>query len=146
MNTTKTTVEKLQKFVSQRAGLDYANYGDLRSFRAEQREITKDLHDFRELLSLAFVRMDNLNERLTEYLEKSSGRLTLKDGKLEYCTGQYFPVEYRPAANRVLANLIFADYRDEKDKDGNNYYKDGEAIRKAIKRNVSRRVFRNYFA
>lgn len=65
---------------------------------------------------------------------------------LEYCTGQYFPTEYRPAANRVLRDLIWASYRDEIEANTpNNVYKNGHEIRKAIKRRVSRRIARNYF-
>lgn len=141
------TTEKLLKFVNQRPGLDFSNYGEIRSYRAEMREITKDRSDFYELFALANARIDNLNEVLTDYLQKSSGRLTLNaDGNLEYCTGQYFPTEYRPAANRVLANIIFADYRDEVHTNTPNpVYPDGNAIRKAIKRNISRRVAKNYF-
>jgi hypothetical protein len=98
------------------------------------------------VLSLAFRRIENLEERIKNTLLNSSGRLTLNAaGNIEYCTGQYFPTEYRPAANRLLSNLIWADYRDEKDSAGNPVYKDGHEIRKAIKRNISRRVMKNYF-
>ena len=143
----KTTIEKLVKFASQRPGLDFANYGDLYYYNKESREITKDLHDFRELLNLAFRRIDNLEEQLTSYLRNTSGRLLLNaNNELEYCAGQYFCTEYRPACNRVLANLIFASYRDEIESNTPNpVYKDGIEIRKAIKRQVSRRVYNNYF-
>ena len=142
-----TTIEKLTKFVNQRPGLDFSNYGDRSAYRSEMAEITRDRTDYFELLSFAFSRIDNLNEQLTDYLQKSSGRLTLNDaGNLEYCTGQYFPTEYRPAANRMLANLIFASYRDEIESNTpNNVYKDGNEIRKAIKRRISRRIAKNYF-
>ena len=142
-----TTIEKLTKFVNQRPGLDFSNYGCLSSYRSEMAEITRDRTDYFELLSLAFSRIDNLNEVVTDYLKRSSGRLTMNEGdNLEYCTGQYFPTEYRPAANRMLANLIFASYRDEIESNTpNNVYKDGNEIRKAIKRRVSRRIAKNYF-
>ena len=155
MTTTINTIELLNKFINQRAGLCFANYGDVKAYRAESREITKDRTDYYELLRIATSRysiwiegkqVSNFNEVLTDYLSKTSGRLALKGERLEYCTGQYFPTEYRPAANRVLANLIFASYRDEIETNTPNpVYKDGEAIRKAIKRNVSRRVMNNYF-
>lgn len=153
MNTTLNTsvklnaVELLCKFVNQRAGLEFANYGDYKSYRQESREITKDRSDFYELLQLAQRRYDgNFSESLTEYLQKQTGRLTLNEpGKLEYCTGQYFPTEYRPAACRVLVSMLWDSYRDEKDSEGKAIYSDGHAIRKAIKRNLSRRVYKNYF-
>lgn len=145
--TTETqTTTLLTQFVNQRPGLDFANYGDVKPYRAEMREITADRNDFFELYALASNRLGtDFNELLTSALESSSGRLTLKDGVLEYTTGQYFPTEYRPAACRVLANLIWADYANEKNTDESPVYADGHEIRKAIKRNVSRRVAKNYF-
>ena len=142
-----TTIEKLVKFVNQRPGLDFANYGESKSYNAESREITKDRNDFYELLCLAQRRIEGLEAKLTYNLEKTSGRLLLNaKGELEYCTGQYFPTEYRPAASRILAQLIFNDYRDEQESNSPNpVYKDGIEIRKAIKKQVSRRVAKNYF-
>ena len=138
-------VEKLVKFVNQRPGLDFANYGDVSAYRAESREITNDKHDFFELLSLAQRRIENFDAKLEKELRNTSGRLTLEGENLQYITGQYFCTEYRPAANRVLVSLIWNDYRDEKNADGSMVYRDGHAIRKAIRRNLSRRVGRLYF-
>lgn len=148
MNTQINTVEKLTKFVNQRSGLDFCNYGDISSYRKEQREITNDRTDFYELLAVAQRRYEgNFNNELTKFLTNSSGRLTLnKDGNIEYCTGQYWCVEYRPAACRVLVDLIWASYRDEKELNSPNpLYKDGNELRKAIKRNFSRRINKNWF-
>ena len=147
MKATQTTAAKLVQFVNQRPGLEFAEYGDVKLYRSEMREITNDRSDFFELYALASRRLGNEFEaKLTEALKTGSGRLTLKEnGELKYCTGQYFPTEYRPAANRVLVGLIWADYSNEKDQNGNDVYADGSAIRKAIKRNLSRRVGRLYF-
>jgi hypothetical protein len=135
------TIEKMTKFVNQRPGLNFSRgcryYGEVSAYRSEMAEITRDRTDYYELLNTAFSRIDTLNDKLTDYLQKSSGRLTLNDaGDLQYCTGQYFPTEYRPAANRVLANLIWDSYRDEMS---------GDEVRKALKRRVSRRIMKNYF-
>jgi len=139
------TVEKLVKFVNQRPGLDFVNYGDVSAYRAESREITNDKHDFFELLSLAQRRIEDFDAKLEKELRNTSGRLTLEGENLQYITGQYFCTEYRPAANRVLVSLIWNEYRDEKNPDGSVVYSDGHAIRKAIRRNLSRRVGRLYF-
>lgn len=138
-------VENLVKFVNQKPGLDFANYGDIRSYRQESREITADKHDFFELLALAQRRISNFSNVLEKELVNTSGRLALENGKLQYITGQYFCTEYRPAANRVLVSLIWNDYRDEKNADGSIVYSTGHEIRKAIKCNLSRRVSRLYF-
>jgi hypothetical protein len=142
------TLALLQKFANQRPQLDYCNYGDSKTYRQEMREITKDLHDFRELLNFAVNRVTDIEGTLKAYLLKNSGRLTLNEkGELNYITGQYFPTEYRPACNRILANLIWKDYADEKrwNELETPVYEDGNAIRHAIKRNVSRRVAKFYF-
>jgi hypothetical protein len=140
-----STTEKFIKFANQKPGLDFNDYGDRKIYFAEMREITKDLHDFRELLNLALIRLgSNLEEKLTEYLSKSSGRLTLENGKLQYCTGQYFPTEYRPAVNQVLKSLIWDNLREEKDSEGNHIYNTGDTLRAYFKRNLSRRCFKNY--
>lgn len=140
-----STLELLNKFVNQRPGLDFCNYGDVRLYRSEMREITRDRSDYYELLGVAASRLPDLNEKLTAKLLTTSDRLELKEGRLEYCTGQYFPTEYRTAACRALRDLIWADFRDEKDAQGQPIYKDGHEIRKAIKRRLSRRVAKNYF-
>lgn len=146
-HTQETTSNLLCAFVRQRAGLDFANYGDVSSYRSEARQITKDKAHFFELFALASRRYgSNFESALTNYLTRSSGRLTLSEGRLQYCTGQYFPTEYRKAACAVLASLIFADFRDEKESNTpNNLYKDGHEIRKAIKRALSRGAYSNYF-
>ena len=146
MKQTLTTLDKLIKFVNQRPGLDFCNYGDIAAYRSESREITKDRSDFFELLGLASRRVENLNDKLTELLSRATDRLSIdKDGNLQYVTGQYFPTEYRPAACRALRSLIWDSYRDEKYEDGQPVYTTGHEIRKAIRRNLSRRVGKNYF-
>lgn len=147
----KNTIEKLTEFVNQRPGLDFANYGDSKSYNSESREITKDRSDFFELLSLFLARYEGAaNEKLEFNLRNSNGRLVLlENGRLEYTTGQYFPTEYRPAANHVLAQLIWNSYssemQDTKSNGMENVYKDGHEIRKALRRRLSRRIMNNYF-
>lgn len=48
-NFTLNAIPLLDKFVSQRSGLDFRNYGDVTAYRAEQRSITRDLHHYRAL-------------------------------------------------------------------------------------------------
>lgn len=142
----KSYTQLLTKFAHQRPGLDFCNYGDVRSYRQESREITKDLHDFNELLRYARLRVSNLDQKIEDYLKRSSGRLRITDkGDLEYITGQYFPTEYRPASARVLADIIWADYRDEKRADGTPIYETGNHIRSQLKQWFGRRIMKYYF-
>ncbi len=140
--TTTPTLALLQKFVESRPGLNFADYGDVRAYRNESAEITRDRSDFYELLRLAhsLTHPDNLEYLVKKQLTASSGRLTLDNGRLEYITGQYFPTEYRPAACRVLVSVIWFLMQLD------NTLKTGHDIRKAIRsRLYSRRVARLYF-
>lgn len=102
----------LSAFINQRPGLEFANYGDYSSYRAESRSITADGHDARALLAAVSWR-DSIDARLIREALQGSGRLTLSDdGRLDYCAGQYFPTEYRPAVCRLLAGLLWDYWRE----------------------------------
>jgi hypothetical protein len=107
----------LDAFMRQRSGMEFANYGDIKSYRSEQRSITKDLHDARELLRYV-THCDGITaDMLREAFRAYSGRLTLTTSSkglpaLDYCTGQYFPTEYRRAVCAVLAAAIWEYYRE----------------------------------
>lgn len=141
------TVQLLTAFVNERPGLDRADYSDSKSYNSESREITQDRNDYFELLSIAVWAVPDFEARLTARLLNTGDRLHFdKTGtRLVYDAGQYHPTEYRPAACRVLASLIWEGLREEKDAKGQPVYKNGHEIRKAAKRNLSRRTANNYF-
>lgn len=126
----------LDAFTSQRSGMDFRNYGDVKSFRAEQRRVTRDLHDYRAIRAVVAACDSITADMILEAsLSAFSGRLFLQYNpirhandsqyerdmtddewraaglptKLEvyYCTGQYFPTEYRRAACAVLASALW---------------------------------------
>jgi hypothetical protein len=134
---TLNAIELLKKFAFQRPGLDFNDYGERKYYMQDSREITKDLHDFCELLNLCTFYIDNLNDKLNDILLTSSGRLTLNGDKLQYITGQYFPTEYRPACSHLLKNLLWRYFATK--------YETGQEIKKAIKKITSRRLYNNYF-
>jgi hypothetical protein len=143
MNNTTPTLALLEKFVDQRPGLEFANYGDFRAYRNESAEITRDRSDFYELLRLASSLLSpaELEEKTAQHLRTSSGRLTLEGDRLQYITGQYFPTEYRPAASRLLVSIIWNYFQADES------LTTGHDIRKAIRRRLkSRRVARLYFS
>jgi hypothetical protein len=115
MTTTKTQIlDMLSAFIAQRPGMEPGNYGDWKSYRAESRSITRDRHDAEELLRAVRWRDSIGAEQLREAFRAFSGRLRLTetgDGRaqLDYCTGQYFPTEYRRAVCAVLAAALW-DY------------------------------------
>lgn len=105
-------LQLLAKFIRQRPGLEYGNYGDVRAYRAELRGITADLHAAERLLNFAAI-----YSGVREYVarELTAGRRLTYDQKrraLDYCTGQYWPTEYRRAAASILASAIWAYWRD----------------------------------
>ena len=98
-------------WIAQRPGLEFGNYGDVSAYRSEMRSITKDLHTARTLLrqvELSGISADELLDAFRAF----SGRLSVVphgDGfALDYCTGQYWPTEYRRAACAVLASVLWA--------------------------------------
>ena len=122
--TTEYTVTKseictmLRAFVAQRSGLDWRNYASdwrdksgMSALRSDRNRILQHGRDARALLS--FVEHSPMPlEFLMRELE--TGRLTFDPSRnaLDYCTGQYFPTEYRAAVCRTLAIAIWRFYRD----------------------------------
>lgn len=146
--TKENVIEVLCQFVNQRPGMEPMNYGNWREYRRESAEVTRDRDDFYKLMSVAQRRLttEQLSEAIYKELANTSGRLRINEsGELEYCTGQYFPVEFRPAACRVLVSVIWDNYRDELTSTGEKVYKDGNELWKAIRRNFGRRINKNYF-
>ncbi len=102
----------IRAFIAQRPGFEPGNYSDWASYRSEMRSVTQDRHHAETLLR----RIEWSDSITAEALEKgltNGGRLTLTetpDGKLglDYCTGQYFPTEYRKAVCRALASALWS--------------------------------------
>lgn len=142
----KTAIlEALQKFVAQRAGLEFANYGDVSAYRAEQRSITKDRHQAEILLHYISWRDSITAAHIIKASEGAfSGRLTITtDGdkvRIDYCTGQYFPTEYRRAVCAVAASAIWARLREDAGKDAT-----GDDIRRAARRELGASIARRWF-
>ena len=111
-------LEALTKFVRQRPGLEYGNYGDSRSYRAESRSISRDLQHATELIEQVGL-SDSLSADaiIAACRGAYSSRLEITetaDGlRIDYCTGQYFPTEYRRAVCAVLAGALWDHWRDD---------------------------------
>ena len=107
----------LDKWIRQRPELEYGNYGDPTIYRAEQRSIARDGREAHTLLLYVAQRNTITAGMLREGFRAYSGRLQIgTDSKgrmcLDYCTGQYWPTEYRKAACAVLANVVWNYTRD----------------------------------
>lgn len=114
----------LRAWINQRPGLEFGNYGGRTSYFSEMRHITQQLHDARTLLT-AVENSGITAPELVEAFRAYSGRLqlttTAKGYRLEYCTGQYWPTEYRAAACAVLASALWDYHRQDlvDQRDGN---------------------------
>jgi hypothetical protein len=142
-------LDVLSAFAAQRPGLEFGNYGDVSAYRSEMRAITKDLHTFRTLLSAVRWRSSIGEEELrAAFRDAFSGRLTLTDRPdgsvtLDYCTGQYFPTEYRKACCAVLASALWAYTRDNTllpDTDGK-----ADRLRATFRKEFGRGIASRYF-
>lgn len=149
MDTRKQTlIACLRKFIAQRPGLEFGNYGDVSAYRSEMRSITKDRHHAETMLA-SVARRDSITA--DSILEASkhafSGRLTITEptpGRfvLDYCTGQYWPTEYRRAVCSVLSSALWDYWRDCLAPDTPHK---GDAIRKTASRELSRSIARAWF-
>ena len=102
-------IDALRAFISARPGLEFGNYGDAAAYRAEMRGITRDLGDARTLLRAVEWR----GVTAEALLEAARGsRLTINaDASLDYCTGQYYPTEYRRAVAAICARALWDYWR-----------------------------------
>lgn len=100
----------LWKFICQRPGLEPGNYATGADYLAEARRISRD----RRVALQLFYAVNASGHLSADYLTGQTGRLTWDSarGEWEYVTGQYFPVEYRPAAARLLASALWQYWRD----------------------------------
>lgn len=112
-----TVIDHLRAFAEGRPGLDFANYGDVSAYRSESRRITQQLADARTLLNAVEWRTSITADDILSALKTSfSGRLSWVDNGqslgLTYCTGQYYPTEYRAAVCAVLASVMWSYWRE----------------------------------
>lgn len=137
----------LSAWIRQRPQLEYGNYGCSTAYRSESRSITQDLHHARELMAYVDRRDSITAENLIEAARSAySGRLTLEKTatgyRIDYCTGQYWPTEYRRAACAVLSSAIWERMRDDLPKEID---KKAERISKTARREFSRSVAKRWF-
>lgn len=144
MNKKDQILAALSAFISQRSGMDYANYGDRDAFMGDYRPMLRAGRDARQLLRQVQLR-DSISESdVREGFRAYSGRLSIVekgDGvACHYCAGQYFPTEYRNAACAVLASILWTYARTQCN------CADGNAIRKWAKREFGRGIAVRWFA
>ena len=140
MTNKSTIIAALRKWIAQRPGLEFGNYGDVSSYRAEMRSIGKDLQHARAMINYVAWH-DSITADMILHAA-GSGRLTLTaDGdkvRIDYVTGQYWPTEYRRAVCHLMSSVIWAWLRENCD------YKTGDDIRKAARRELGQSIARRW--
>ena len=103
--------DKLDSFIRQRPGIDYADYGgSIAAYRSDCRHAAKYRKPALENLKRLYEQADKLD--ITTLLEATKGdRLSLVleasgSYRWEYTAGQYYPTEYREAAYRVTSRIL----------------------------------------
>ena len=133
-------VDALGVWIRQRPGLLWGNYGNHASYQSELRGITRDLHDARSLLRYVEASQITGEALAGAFRHAFSGRLSWDGAKLDYCTGQYWPTEYRKAAAAVLASAIWSYWRDGLT--GENI---GDRLRKSARNTFGRGLASRWF-
>lgn len=148
MQTEKDQIlDALSVWIRQRPQLEYGNYGCPTAYRSESRSITQDLHHARELLAYVSRRDSITADNLLEAARSAySGRLSFEKTPtgyvIDYCTGQYWPTEYRRAACAVLVSAIWERMRDDLPAESDQK---ADRITKTARREFSRSVAQRWF-
>ena len=136
-------IAALHKWIAQRPGLEFGNYGDVSAYRSEMRSITRDLHHARAMLNYVAWH-DSITADMILDAADNGGRLTMAaDGDkvtIDYVTGQYWPTEYRRAVCSLMATVIWHWIRSNM-----RYGCAGDDIRKVARREMGASIARRWF-
>jgi len=146
-----TLLGLLYTFINKRPQLEFGNYGDRAAYRSEIRSITRQRAD-----ALRLLRAVELRDSITaaDIVAAFNGRLTLGRAKgklcLDYCTGQYWPTEYRAAVARLASSLLWSYWRDCAERIHIRFAGSGVAnaayyIRKTAKQELGRGIASRWF-
>lgn len=136
MATKQTIIDALHRWINQRPGLEFSNYGDVSSYRAELRSIGKDLQHARAMVNYVAWHDSITAEMILD--AAGSGRLSIvvkgDTVVINYVTGQY-----RRAVCALMSSVIWYWLRE------NCEYKTGDDIRKAARRELGNSIADRWF-
>ena len=133
----------LDAFLESRPGFDPANYqGAPQAYRADYRRAYQHLQDGRALLRAVSWRDGIDADTLTrakhhriDFKPSATGN-TLE---VDYCTGQYYPVEFRAAVCHTLSSALWDYFREHCG------CQTADAIRTMARRELGRSIARRWF-
>jgi hypothetical protein len=144
MNRKEKLLSTLMKFARQRSGIEFGNYGDMKAFNSERRKITRDLAIAHTLMRAVAWRDSITADSIIDASHRAfSGRITINEVNgeftIDYCTGQYFPTEYRKAVCSVLSTSLWDSMRDT------STQLTGDVIRNTFRREFGKAIQSKYF-
>lgn len=143
MTDKSTIIAALHKWIAQRPGLEFGNYGDVSSYRSEMRSIAWDLQHARTMVNYVAWH-DSITAEMILSAADNGGRLTLTaDGDkvtIDYVTGQYWPTEYRRAVCALMSSVIWHWLRE------NCNCETGDDIRRDARRELGQSIARRWFS
>ena len=110
----------LRAFIEQRPGFEFANYGSMSAYRSDQRRAQRQLHDARQMLRAVELADSISADDILR--EAQSWRLTIREvffneqprgWRIDYCTGQYWPTEFRAGVCRLLSSVLWTWTREQ---------------------------------
>ena len=136
-----TIIAALRKWIAQRPGLEFGNYGDPVAYRAEVRSIGKDLQHARAMVNYVAWHDSITAEMILDAAKSGRLSIVVKGDKvtINYVTGQYWPTEYRRAVCSLMSSVIWYWLRE------NCEYKNGDDIRKAARRELGNSIANRFF-
>ena len=143
-------VNRLYDFVNQRPQIEWANYCDHYYIGQDRAKVARQLQDFRKMRAYVLGLQESgvpMDHHIKEASQMAfSGRLKFTDSGIEYCTGQYWPTEYRAAACAVLASAIWSHEREYLGRYETDYWKvDGDTMRKHLREILGRGIASRWF-
>lgn len=133
----------LDAFLESRPGFDPANYaGAPQAYRADYRRAYQHLQDGRALLRAVSWRdgidadtIARAKHHRIDFRPSATGNTV----EVDYCTGQYYPVEFRAAVCHTLSSALWDYFRERCG------CQTADAIRTMARRELGRSIARRWF-
>lgn len=133
-----TYLSALDALVATRPMLDPNNYGDLASYRRDQRRNARDAADYRLLRLYVKPTNEELHEAARGSRIEFAPRVHAEGMNAYYTAGQYYPVEYRAACVRLLARVWWVEAAKQ-------HHVTAQSIRNSARRLFGSGVARRWF-